>query len=154
MASDNTAIECVICTEDFNNTTRKPKVLPCGHSFCRSCLKSCFTRGMLNCCVCRDPFRRASAKLVPVNRGMVELLDKETHIVKCLTCSEEFNLSTNRPRVLNCGHSFCEHCLQLNISQQRPMCGVCRATFFAASAEKISVNRGMEGLMEETHTCR
>ena len=154
MASDITTIECVICTEDFNNTTRQPKVLPCGHSFCGSCLKSCITRGMLMCCVCRAPFHRGAKLFYPVNRGMVELLGSDTNKLKCLTCKEEFNLGTNRPKVLYCGHSFCGHCLQRFITQLRPMCGVCRAPFntVSGSAEKIPFNRGMEDLMEKrTH---
>ena len=101
------------------------------------------------CRVCRAPFHAASAESIPINKGMMELMERHTHVLKCLTCTGEINLSTHRPKVLPCGHSFCCHCLQRCITQGRPVCGVCRAPFHVASEKAIPINRGMEDLMKK-----
>ena len=37
---DDSLITCEVCFEAFNHQTRPPKLLPCGHNFCESCIFS------------------------------------------------------------------------------------------------------------------
>lgn len=56
--------ECPVCWSDMPSN---PKVLPCGHKFCRKCIRDLKRyqedRGADACCpMCRGPVRKASAK--------------------------------------------------------------------------------------------
>ncbi|XP_073529237.1 E3 ubiquitin-protein ligase TRIM32-like [Phyllobates terribilis] len=39
-------LHCTICTEKYNETDRRPKVLCCGHTFCMKCLQEVFSRSL------------------------------------------------------------------------------------------------------------
>lgn len=61
---------CPICLEDFNDTTRRPRVLPCGHSFCSQCLYQIMSSGISKCSSCRALYKVKSLNSIPVNIGM------------------------------------------------------------------------------------
>ena len=46
-------ITCCICEEVYNLEERKPLLLPCSHTFCRSCLQQMMARNNCLCPVCR-----------------------------------------------------------------------------------------------------
>ncbi|XP_067899135.1 E3 ubiquitin-protein ligase SH3RF1-like [Heterodontus francisci] len=65
-------LECPVCFERLNATA---KVLPCQHTFCKSCLQRIFNaRKELRCPECRTPVT-CSIEELPVNLLLVRLLD-------------------------------------------------------------------------------
>ena len=38
ISEDNKLTECQICFERYNKTNKEPKILSCGHTFCKECL--------------------------------------------------------------------------------------------------------------------
>ena len=38
MINDNKLTECQICFERYNKNNKEPKILSCGHTFCKECL--------------------------------------------------------------------------------------------------------------------
>uniref|UniRef100_A0A673L8N9 Uncharacterized protein n=1 Tax=Sinocyclocheilus rhinocerous TaxID=307959 RepID=A0A673L8N9_9TELE len=62
-------LSCPVCCEIFQD----PVLLPCSHSFCRSCLKHFWESAIFRSCpVCR---RRASKKSPPSNRALKNLCE-------------------------------------------------------------------------------
>ncbi len=49
-------MSCAVCLELFNSIVNIPKILPCGHSFCDSCLKKMVTSKYRQCPTCRIDF--------------------------------------------------------------------------------------------------
>lgn len=55
-------LHCTVCTEKYNESDRRPKVLCCGHTFCMECLQELFSRSLhlhehiplLRCPSCRQ----------------------------------------------------------------------------------------------------
>ncbi|KAG8581806.1 hypothetical protein GDO81_007811 [Engystomops pustulosus] len=39
-------LHCTVCTEKYDETDRRPKVLCCGHTFCMKCLQEVFSRNL------------------------------------------------------------------------------------------------------------
>ena len=65
-------VECSICYSNFTDTgERVPLVLPCGHSFCRCCLKSEMgTQNSVRCPTCRTT-HRGGLDQIPRNFALV-----------------------------------------------------------------------------------
>ncbi|KAK3922282.1 Roquin-1 [Frankliniella fusca] len=63
--------DCDICFENFNELTRTPKILPCGHSVCLKCLQEI---GRNECPTCRAPFPVAFNSL-PNNHSLLRLIE-------------------------------------------------------------------------------
>ena len=42
-------IHCKICHDSFDSTTRRPLILPCGHTFCEYCLKIIYKSNQVKC---------------------------------------------------------------------------------------------------------
>ncbi|XP_041967903.1 uncharacterized protein LOC121724966 [Alosa sapidissima] len=63
---------CLVCFSEFDSGSHLPGVLPCGHAFCRSCLRhpSLSPAGLLRCPLCRhlswgrDTLRRETSSPV------------------------------------------------------------------------------------------
>ncbi|KAK3931720.1 Roquin-1 [Frankliniella fusca] len=62
--------DCDICFETFNELTRTPKMVPCGHTVCFKCLQEI---GRNKCPTCRAPFRGAFNSL-PNNHSLLRLI--------------------------------------------------------------------------------
>ena len=45
--------ECSICLEGYNDQSKCPRILPCGHSFCQICLERLLRRNSIHCPTCR-----------------------------------------------------------------------------------------------------
>ena len=51
-------MECAVCLRDWNSTECVPRMLPCGHSFCETCLSGLYKlsgegiSGILTCPSC------------------------------------------------------------------------------------------------------
>lgn len=122
---DNLTV-CPVCFQKFNI----PRILPCSHTFCHSCLdshiKSCDKSTPLGftCPLCRDFIpapgvigQYASDKwseLIPTNKFIVSLSGKcndlATSTVLCDVCKSDGNEETATSWCKNCESTFCETC--------------------------------------------
>ncbi|KAK3922991.1 Roquin-2 [Frankliniella fusca] len=64
-------MDCNICFEDFNQESRIPKVLPCGHTICLQCLLQSDRR---ECPTCRRAFN-SPPSLLPTNFVLLRLME-------------------------------------------------------------------------------
>ncbi|CAH3170574.1 unnamed protein product [Porites evermanni] len=46
--------ECSICFEHYNDQSKCPRLLSCGHSFCSSCLERLLHGNTIDCPTCRN----------------------------------------------------------------------------------------------------
>uniref|UniRef100_A0A7E4ZRI9 RING-type domain-containing protein n=1 Tax=Panagrellus redivivus TaxID=6233 RepID=A0A7E4ZRI9_PANRE len=44
--------ECCICMETYTKEIRAPVTIPCGHTFCKSCINKFIKAKVIQCCVC------------------------------------------------------------------------------------------------------
>ncbi|XP_072036621.1 uncharacterized protein [Amphiura filiformis] len=68
-------LECQICTEIFNETDRKPKILPCQHTVCLHCMRRMGRN------ICRESYESYDAN--DVNSIVLHL------VIRCPTCNAE-----------------------------------------------------------------
>ncbi|XP_045216841.2 uncharacterized protein LOC123566629 [Mercenaria mercenaria] len=66
-------IECSICMDRFDT----PRLLPCHHTFCQSCLNRLLNRSTVQCPQCREIHRipNGDVSSIPKNRTIEQLLD-------------------------------------------------------------------------------
>ncbi|TMS37809.1 hypothetical protein L596_004667 [Steinernema carpocapsae] len=74
-------VNCEICLEPFDALEKRPKLLPCGHNFCKNCLFSlcCHQQYYLlesvACPTCREEFSTTIAMEAPVNYDLCKMLE-------------------------------------------------------------------------------
>ncbi|CAL4140867.1 unnamed protein product [Meganyctiphanes norvegica] len=68
-------LECNVCYLRYNEADRRPRVLPCGHSFCTPCLTATIQKGSRTCPGCREPINTMSATRLPINFELESLLN-------------------------------------------------------------------------------
>jgi len=67
--------ECPICLERYNKTEKMPKILSCGHTFCKSCLiKQNQKNNELFCSICREKQNVNDPEQLITNRTIYDLL--------------------------------------------------------------------------------
>ncbi|XP_051570972.1 zinc-binding protein A33-like isoform X1 [Myxocyprinus asiaticus] len=105
-------LSCPVCCEIFKH----PVLLPCSHSFCRSCLEHFWdSASSRSCPVCR---RRASKKSPPSNRALKNLCEA------FLLGRGQGNASGSNTLCWRHGEKFKLFCLV----DQEPICVVCQAS--------------------------
>lgn len=67
-------MDCKVCFESFNEGDRRPRNLPCGHTFCTGCINNVLKFGNVNCPTCRMDHPATQPTQFPVNFGMEELI--------------------------------------------------------------------------------
>ena len=69
-----------MCWEIYEKGTRCPKLLPCIHTFCLSCLKGLETNGTIKCPLCRQPHHipAGQAENFPTNHNALKQVLWET----------------------------------------------------------------------------
>ncbi|CAO4375765.1 unnamed protein product [Caenorhabditis nigoni] len=78
---DDSLITCEVCFEPFNHQTRPPKLLPCGHNFCESCIFSLclhqeyYLLDYIKCPTCRREFTMKTARQAPTNYDLCKILE-------------------------------------------------------------------------------
>ena len=105
-------LECSVCSDFFVPGTRPPKTLPCGHSFCSSCLHVLYKDSTLNCPTCRTTCSPPGNKIekLPTNYTVIEMLD--------YVCGE----CHNQPHSGHCSHcdkNVCDPCREVHMSAFR-----------------------------------
>ena len=66
-----------VCYEDFNRRERRPRCLPCGHTFCTQCISTDLTKAKKVCPNCRKDYK---ALRVCINYAL-EYIIAETTVV-------------------------------------------------------------------------
>ncbi|CCD65532.1 RING-type domain-containing protein [Caenorhabditis elegans] len=78
---DDSLITCEVCFEVFNHENRPPKLLPCGHNFCESCIFSLclhqeyYLLDSIKCPTCRREFTTNTARQAPTNYDLCKILE-------------------------------------------------------------------------------
>lgn len=67
--------ECKVCLEDYD-AERRPRNLPCGHTFCSLCLDGLISLGSLSCPTCRRKHYGMDATFFQINYALEELLSQ------------------------------------------------------------------------------
>ena len=82
---------CTICFERFNRTERMPKILSCGHTFCKDCLKKQKNKAnKLECSICRKLQEVSDPEALITNRAIYDLL-YSPKIEESEICSESIS---------------------------------------------------------------
>ncbi|KAI2647316.1 Tripartite motif-containing protein 16 [Labeo rohita] len=107
---------CSICLDQL----KEPVTIPCGHSYCMSCITDCWEQKEqeppYRCPQCRESFsQRPLLKMNTLIAEMMETLQKtslQTAAVECDVCTTEKNRAVKS--CLQCLASFCQTHLQLH----------------------------------------
>ncbi|ROT76289.1 E3 ubiquitin-protein ligase SH3RF1 [Penaeus vannamei] len=67
-------MECKVCLEPYDQAERRPRALPCGHSFCSQCIGSIFRQGALSCPKCRARHAAPDASQFPFAYELEEMI--------------------------------------------------------------------------------
>lgn len=71
-------MECPSCYESFDEKTRVPRNLHCGHTFCEECLLNIENKKLLVCPICRSPLEHnLKASKLPKNFIALEMAIKK-----------------------------------------------------------------------------
>ncbi|CAL4169383.1 unnamed protein product, partial [Meganyctiphanes norvegica] len=68
--------ECSICCEGLDDSVRRPRCLPCGHTICTMCIDMSIVKGDRTCPSCRQPHNVEAASNLPVNFFLEEMFQK------------------------------------------------------------------------------
>lgn len=107
-------LECPICNELFNQTNRHPRVLPCLHSYCYTCLKKLIEQSKYACPLCKSDFfvQNISVDSFSKDNTRRDLLDfvragDNKSVIQCDECENEKAIS----RCKDCFRFICKSCL-------------------------------------------
>lgn len=67
------SLDCDICFQGFDESDRLPRTLPCGHSFCHTCIIKSLKEGPLLCPSCRKTHAIDNAGEVSVNYTLLKV---------------------------------------------------------------------------------
>lgn len=101
-------LQCSICLDVFTD----PVSTPCGHNFCRDCLKTCWDcTQYYSCPMCKETFKkRPELRVNTTFREIVDHFQKRCNdgerFVRCDVCTEKCRRAVKS--CLNCETSFCE----------------------------------------------
>ena len=121
---------CSICFEDF----KRPKYLPCLHSYCESCIGTYFTSEFdkqgdslseIACPICRKAVEKPQgvstaeewAKQLPVNHlllSMMEISNFEKRPKECFLCEGQGKTGSATSWCTKCQQGLCDNCLHLH----------------------------------------
>nr|XP_053649024.1 E3 ubiquitin-protein ligase TRIM13-like [Cherax quadricarinatus] len=66
--------ECKVCFNNYDEDLRRPRSLPCGHTFCSQCIEDTIKNVKLICPSCRAEHSATTATRFPVNFGMEDVI--------------------------------------------------------------------------------
>ena len=103
---------CCVCSEGYNEAERKPLVLPCSHTFCKSCLLQVQATDIKVCPVCRSDWSEHSVDSFIYIRQLVPSIAKTMEVKK-----RKLNICNNHAKKKKiwcnvCEISLCKHCLK------------------------------------------
>ncbi|XP_042882326.1 uncharacterized protein LOC122259532 isoform X2 [Penaeus japonicus] len=79
MASKSIAV-CHICSTSYDNETQRPKILPCGHTFCSQCLLNLIERndGQVACPLCKRATAITDLSKLTTNFSILDLTSSDS----------------------------------------------------------------------------
>ncbi|XP_056317276.1 nuclear factor 7, ovary isoform X2 [Danio aesculapii] len=128
--------QCPVCLDVFTD----PVTTPCGHNFCKACLKQCWDNSQdYRCPLCKETSsKRPEVKSNTVLREIVQLFMESTkedplctggplsEELQCSVCLDVFNDPVTTP----CGHNYCKTCLEKCWDYNHDcICPYCKETF-------------------------
>nr|XP_045592782.1 E3 ubiquitin-protein ligase RNF168-like isoform X1 [Procambarus clarkii]XP_045592783.1 E3 ubiquitin-protein ligase RNF168-like isoform X1 [Procambarus clarkii] len=75
MENDNPE-ECKVCITNYDKAKRRPRTLPCGHTFCTLCVAGMIKLQRLSCPTCRVDHKATSATHFPISYDMEAVIRK------------------------------------------------------------------------------
>ncbi|XP_034233003.1 uncharacterized protein LOC117640561 [Thrips palmi] len=106
-------MECPVCLEDYDAAKRRPKSLPCGHTFCSHCLGGLQP---LSCPHCRRDFSEPAESL-PDNFAVLGIVDQQRPLssasggsqvlARKLWCVDCDKATADADACLDRGHTLC-----------------------------------------------
>ncbi|XP_064607795.1 tripartite motif-containing protein 2-like [Liolophura sinensis] len=131
---EETFLKCAICRENYDNQVRTPKMLPCHHTFCQSCLLEMFrvecefrvaltsayrshlpSAVKIQCPSCRDSFIIGEEELKNLPKD-ITVLQLTNFVTEAESCTVSF-CPNHASQPLN---FFCDECFS-------PVCSECTA---------------------------
>ncbi|XP_070837743.1 nuclear factor 7, brain [Chaetodon trifascialis] len=103
-------LTCPICCDIFTD----PVLLSCSHSFCRSCLKRCWDRGIRDCPVCRKKTSKSSA---PSNLALKNVCEAVLQVRSSQLEEDKMNCTLHGEKL----KLFC-------LVDKQPICVVCQSS--------------------------
>ena len=107
--------ECQVCLEEM--TKKKPRLLPCGHSFCSSCLNEILRPEGFRCPTCRFKVDETDINRIPVNFNILKMKEIESDILKmalqndlCKFCLLKGKKTTAIVKCTDCDRNMCDDC--------------------------------------------
>lgn len=114
-------LTCPICCEIFDD----PVLLPCSHSFCRSCLKHCWDTGLHECPVCRKKVSKSGA---PSNLALKNVCEAVLQVKK-----EKLNCDLHGEKL----KLFC-------VNDKEPICVVCQTSKSHKTHDCLPIEEAIE----------
>ncbi|CAC5415545.1 TRIM33 [Mytilus coruscus] len=115
-------LECTICKEQYDDEDKHPRVLPCLHSFCYSCLRRLIENKKYTCPLCNSDFRteNITPDVFPKDNTRRDLLDfvhaaDENTFLACDECDEN---EKSIARCKDCFKFLGENCLKAHKSMK------------------------------------
>ncbi|XP_064100973.1 uncharacterized protein LOC135211614 isoform X2 [Macrobrachium nipponense] len=71
--------ECKVCLENFDSVSRRPRSLPCGHTFCTSCISDLIKNRKISCPHCRRRHTLKQATELPISYIVEEFMAREKY---------------------------------------------------------------------------
>lgn len=131
-------LTCPVCCDIFTD----PILLPCGHSFCRSCLKKCRDTGLRECPVCR---KRATKSNLTSNLALKNVCEAVVQARRQSSVSEEDKMicTLHRERL----KLFC-------LVDKQPICVVCQSSKLHKSHDCSPIEEALlDCKVREIHNC-
>ena len=118
MASKGT--RCSICYEHYNDQSKCPRMLSCGHSFCSSCLERLHHGNTIDCPTCRNPVVVPSGvQGLSKNFALLDIVNEtpkqnagSTGLHDCEACGDEKHPANFR--CLDCKENMCKTAAQFH----------------------------------------
>jgi len=106
--------ECPICKEVYTD----PRVLPCGHTFCRQCIgafreqQQQQQQQQLACLLCRKVFRLPANGVgdLPKNFAVLDILQSKELPSGCEACSGDVVKAATSVYCVECEQKLCRDC--------------------------------------------
>ena len=115
MEENHDIFDCQVCMEEMIN--KKPRLLPCGHTFCSECLEQIIKGGGITCPTCRSKVDTTKITDIPVNFNLAKMKQIELDLVRvnlnsglCKICISKGNKMKAEVVCIDCDRNMCEGC--------------------------------------------
>lgn len=129
-------LTCPVCCDIFTD----PVLLSCSHSFCRSCLKHCWDKGLRECPVCRKKPSKSSA---PSNLALKNVCEAVLQGRRQNSLMEE---------KLNC-HLHGEKLKLFCLVDKEPICVVCQTSKLHKTHDCSPVEEAVQDCKVKENKC-